>query len=60
MSKSTVADEGEFTYNIGLMTCKISPGAQACEYTVRSSSRPFNVIDLLVWISVVFLIKVKR
>ncbi|KAI9470050.1 MAG: GPI-GlcNAc transferase complex, PIG-H component-domain-containing protein [Benjaminiella poitrasii] len=49
-------DENNSTYKIGLLTCRISPGAQAREYVMQSSSKSFNVFDVIVWTVIVVLI----
>jgi hypothetical protein len=43
------------TYTMGLMTCHILPGVHAREYIVRSSSRAFNIIDLVVFVAAITL-----
>lgn len=56
MNKPASRDEDDSTYTMGLMTCNILPGAKAREYIVRSSTGAIGFIDVLLWITIFYLL----
>ncbi|KAI8642653.1 GPI-GlcNAc transferase complex, PIG-H component-domain-containing protein [Parasitella parasitica] len=47
----------EAVYTLESMTCRILPGLQAREYTVKSSSKAITAIDLVVWAIILYVVK---
>lgn len=57
--KDNVSTEEETVYTLDSMTCRILLDLQAREYIVKSSSKPINIIDLIIWLILLYLMKVK-